>query len=73
VDELSARLEKHTILRGEFEEHVRSDERALEAIQHEIGIQRSNIAKIFDQMRDMEQTAHGRHVELVKAIGSMKT
>ena len=67
-DKLAAKVENHTISKDAFEQHVKSDERQLSDLNIQIGTQRSHIAKIFDQMRDMENAAHARHVELLNAV-----
>jgi predicted transcriptional regulator len=71
-DKLSERVENNTITRAEFNEHAKSDERQLNAINGEMSTQRDHIGKIFDQMRDMESTGHERHIELLNAINGRK-
>lgn len=40
----------------------------LQEVKNEQGLQRTNIGKIFDQMRDMEKVAEERHRELMMYI-----
>ena len=81
-DKLSERVEDHTISRDTFDEHARSDERQLNAINGEIAIQRGNIKDIFEKISELndktevkftvlERQSTDRHIELLNAIHSI--
>ena len=83
LEDLADRMEKYAISKDVFEQHVRADEVALEALGKEIAVQRGNIGKLFDkideavsetQMRftTIEGRASDRHVELLNAIHNLK-
>jgi hypothetical protein len=62
-DRLAERVENHSISTKLFDEHVKSDERQLAAINTEIGVQRANIAKIFDKLETVREDMHRQHDE----------
>ena len=83
LDDLARRVEDHTISRGEFDQHAKSDEQQLAAIGAEIGVQRNNIGKLFDKIDEavdrtevrfvtIEKQSFERHVELLNAIHALK-
>lgn len=65
-------IDERTITRDDFNAHVRNDEKVQGAIKGELEVQRGHIGKIYDQMRDMEDKGHSRHVELLNAIHERK-
>lgn len=62
------RIEEHMVTKEEFERHAKLDESVQATIQQELTTSRNHVAKIFDQMRDMEKNSHEHHVALLNAI-----
>lgn len=71
------------IRKDTFEEHMKSDEKTMAAINAEITTQRQNVAKLFDKIEELgdktetrftvnEKTAVDRHIELLNAIHNIK-
>lgn len=63
-----SRLEERTISRTTFEDHMETDEKVQGQLREELQVHREHIARIFEQMRDIEGKAHERHIELLNAI-----
>jgi hypothetical protein len=83
MDELVKRIEEHTISKGLFDEHTKSDDKALAAISVEMATQRGNIGKLFDKLEESnaethvrftksDHDAHQRHIDLLNAIHAIK-
>ena len=68
VMERLEKIENKAISRDDFDAHAHNDEKVQGSIKEELEVQRGHIGKIYDQMRDMEQKGHERHVELLNAI-----
>ena len=84
LDALTKRVEDHAITRDAFDQHTKSDEQQLGAIDKELGMQRGHIAKLFDKLEElgdktevrfavMEKAGFERHVELLNAIHSINS
>ncbi len=48
--------------------HSEQNDKLFSQFASELGLQRHDIGKIFEQMRDMEKIGHERHIELLNAI-----
>ena len=66
------KVESALISKDEFDAHIKADEKIQSTIAAELTTQRGHIGKIYDQMRDMEDKGHSRHVELLNAIHEKK-
>jgi len=52
----------------DFDTYTKAAAEQRDAIHEELKVQRGHIAKVFDQMKDMNEKNHDRHIELLNAI-----
>lgn len=69
--DLKNRVETHMVGKAVFEEHLRSDERQLEAINNEMSNQRGNIGKLFDKVEEVRKDMHEGQERLLTAINNI--